>query len=48
VVCDRKVVRCPWHHWNWSLESGTLDVDPHQGLRTYEVAVDGDDVIVRV
>lgn len=48
VVCEEKVVRCPWHHWNWSLESGKLEPDPNQGLRTYEVAVDGDDVIVRV
>lgn len=48
VVCEDKVVRCPWHHWNWSLESGRLEPDPCQGLRTYEIAVDGDDVIVRV
>jgi nitrite reductase (NADH) small subunit len=48
VVCEDKVVRCPWHHWNWRLESGTLELDPRQGLRTYPVAVDGDDVIVRV
>jgi len=48
VVCEHKVVRCPWHHWNWSLESGRIEFDPSQGIRTYEVAVDGDEVILKV
>ncbi|MGE5537765.1 MAG: Rieske (2Fe-2S) protein [Gemmatimonas sp.] len=48
VVCETKVVRCPWHHWNWQLEDGKLETHPGQGLRTYDVAVDGDEVIVRV
>jgi nitrite reductase (NADH) small subunit/3-phenylpropionate/trans-cinnamate dioxygenase ferredoxin subunit len=48
VVCEDKVVRCPWHHWNWSLESGRVEPDPSQGIRTYEIAVDGDDVILKV
>ena len=50
-LCDGpiegKMVRCPWHHWNWRLEDGKLETDPRQGLRTFEVVVDGDDVIVR-
>jgi nitrite reductase (NADH) small subunit/3-phenylpropionate/trans-cinnamate dioxygenase ferredoxin subunit len=46
VVAD-KVVRCPWHHWNWQLGDGKLESDPRQGLRTYEVSVDGDEVILR-
>jgi 3-phenylpropionate/trans-cinnamate dioxygenase ferredoxin subunit len=48
ILTKEKVVRCPWHHWNWHLDSGALDVDPQQKLRTYEVAIEGDDVIVRV
>jgi nitrite reductase (NADH) small subunit len=48
VVCETKIVRCPWHHWNWQLEDGKLEAHPGHGLRTYDVAVDGDDVIVRV
>jgi nitrite reductase (NADH) small subunit len=50
-LCDGEivdgVVRCPWHHWNWRLEDGTLESDPRQRVRTYEVAVDGDQVILR-
>jgi 3-phenylpropionate/trans-cinnamate dioxygenase ferredoxin subunit len=48
VVVEEGVVRCPWHHWNWQLDNGKLEADPRQRLRTYEVAVDGDEVVVRV
>jgi nitrite reductase (NADH) small subunit len=46
VVAD-KVVRCPWHHWNWQLCDGKLQSDPRQMIRSYEVVVDGDEVILR-
>jgi len=47
IVIEEKIVRCPWHHWNWQLEDGKLQSDGRQGLRTYQVAVNGDEVIVR-
>jgi NAD(P)H-dependent nitrite reductase small subunit len=47
IIVEEKIVRCPWHHWNWQLEDGKLQSDGRQGLRTYQVAVDGDEVIVR-
>ena len=47
ILIEEKIVRCPWHHWNWQLEDGKLQSDRRQALRTYEVAVDGDEVIVR-
>jgi nitrite reductase (NADH) small subunit len=46
VVVEDGLVRCPWHHWNWRLKDGTLESDPRQRVRTYDVAVDGDDVIL--
>jgi 3-phenylpropionate/trans-cinnamate dioxygenase ferredoxin subunit len=48
VMVEEGIVRCPWHHWHWQLGDGKLEADPRQGLRTYEVDVDGDDVVVRV
>jgi 3-phenylpropionate/trans-cinnamate dioxygenase ferredoxin subunit len=48
VVVEAGIVRCPWHHWNWSLADGKLECDHRQRLRTYEVTVDGDDILVRV
>jgi len=47
VVIEDRIVRCPWHHWNWQLSDGKLQSDPRQGLQTYDVAVDGDEVILR-
>jgi NAD(P)H-dependent nitrite reductase small subunit len=47
VIVEDRLVRCPWHHWNWRLDDGTLESDPRQRVRTYEIAVEGDDVILR-
>jgi len=47
VLIEEKIVRCPWHHWNWRLKDGKLQSDLRLGLRTYEVLVDGDQVVVR-
>jgi nitrite reductase (NADH) small subunit/3-phenylpropionate/trans-cinnamate dioxygenase ferredoxin subunit len=47
IVIADQIVRCPWHHWNWRLGDGRLESDPRQRLRTYEVAVEGDEVILR-
>jgi NAD(P)H-dependent nitrite reductase small subunit len=47
VLVEDGIVRCPWHHWNWRLADGSLESDPRQKVRTYEVAVDGDEVILR-
>ena len=47
IVVKEGIVRCPWHHWNWRLADGRLESDPRQRLRTYEVAVEGDEIILR-
>ena len=48
VLVDDKVVRCPWHHWNWRLDDGRLESDPRQGVRVYRVAIEDGEVIVSV
>jgi NAD(P)H-dependent nitrite reductase small subunit len=47
VVIEDRIVRCPWHHWNWRLDDGKLQSDPRQGVRRFEVAVDGDEVVIK-
>lgn len=47
IMIEDRIVRCPWHHWNWQLGDGRLESDPRQRVRTYEVTVDGDEVILR-
>jgi nitrite reductase (NADH) small subunit len=46
ILIRDKIVRCPWHHWNWQLGDGKLESDPRQRLRTYQITVEGDEVIL--
>jgi nitrite reductase (NADH) small subunit len=48
ILVEDKVVRCPWHHWNWRLEDGALEADRRKCLRRYDVAIDGDDIVLRI
>ena len=49
VSCaDRLIVRCPWHNWPWDLETGQHCLDPAERLRTYDVKIEGDQVILCV
>jgi nitrite reductase/ring-hydroxylating ferredoxin subunit len=41
------VVRCPWHNWPFDLASGQNCLDPSERLRTYDVRLEGDQVILR-
>jgi len=51
-ICDGdladngKVVRCPWHNWPFELATGQHRLDPNERLRTYDVKLDGDQVIL--
>jgi nitrite reductase (NADH) small subunit len=40
------VVRCPWHNWPFDLATGEHCLDPAEKLRTYQVRLDGDQVIL--
>jgi 3-phenylpropionate/trans-cinnamate dioxygenase ferredoxin subunit len=38
---DQRVVRCPWHGWEFDLESGRSLLEPRRyGLKTYRVTED--------
>jgi nitrite reductase (NADH) small subunit len=41
-------VRCPWHKWDYDLETGECAVDPRLRLRTYPAWIDGDEVVVSI
>ncbi len=41
-----RIVRCPWHNWAFDLETGELCLDRTERLRTFEVRMDGDQVIL--
>ena len=41
-----KVVRCPWHNWAFDLTTGEHCYDRKEKIRTYEIRLDGDEVIL--
>jgi nitrite reductase/ring-hydroxylating ferredoxin subunit len=43
---ERLVLRCPWHHWEFELESGAPVCDIKQRLKTFPVKVEGNHVLV--
>jgi 3-phenylpropionate/trans-cinnamate dioxygenase ferredoxin subunit len=44
---DEQVIRCPWHGWEFDLETGRSLLEPERiGLRTYRVTVEGDEVLL--
>ena len=42
------IVRCPWHGWKFSVKTGKAPDTEVVGVRTFEVRIDGDDVLVGV
>lgn len=45
---DGRVLSCPWHHWEFDLETGQCLFDPKLRVRTYPVRVRDGDVFVEV
>lgn len=44
---DQRVIRCPWHGWEFDLESGRSLLEPRRfGLKTYRVTQDDGDVVL--
>ncbi len=45
---DGKTVTCPWHAGDFDVTTGENSEDPDEKQETFEVKVDGDDVLVAV
>ena len=45
-MLDDAVVTCPNHGWEYDVRTGANLANPMARLRTFEVRVDGDDVLV--
>jgi 3-phenylpropionate/trans-cinnamate dioxygenase ferredoxin subunit len=46
---EGRVLRCPWHHYEYDLATGRCLADPdHLRVRTYDVREDGDDLVVEL
>ena len=41
-------VVCPYHLWEFDCRTGEYDYDPSQRVATYEVKLEGDDILLQV
>jgi nitrite reductase/ring-hydroxylating ferredoxin subunit len=41
-------VLCPWHAWEWDCRTGANSFDPAQKVATFEVRVEGDDILLAI
>jgi nitrite reductase (NADH) small subunit len=47
-MLEGNAVMCPWHAWTWDVRTGENTANPSLRIPTYEVKVDGGDVLVRL
>lgn len=45
-VSDGQVIRCPWHGWEFDLESGRTISDPPRYAKTYRIFVEDGIIVV--
>jgi nitrite reductase/ring-hydroxylating ferredoxin subunit len=46
-LTGRRTLRCPWHGWEFDLETGVCVDEPALRAAVYAVRVEGDRVLVR-
>ena len=44
---EGRVLTCPWHGWEFDIESGKTIFDPSVRVKAYEVRVEDDDIVLR-
>ena len=45
---EGEIIRCPWHAWQFDIATGQCLVDPDMRVKTYQIIVDGDDLVIDV
>jgi 3-phenylpropionate/trans-cinnamate dioxygenase ferredoxin subunit len=44
---DGEIIRCPWHQWEFDIQTGCMIVDPKTRTKTYDVTVEKFDVTLQ-
>lgn len=45
---EDKIVTCPWHGWQYDVETGDCKTMPGMHVQQYQVKIEGNDVLVNV
>ncbi len=43
---EGEILKCPWHQWEFDLKTGQALYDPKLRVKTYTVALEGEDVVL--
>ncbi|MBI4479841.1 MAG: non-heme iron oxygenase ferredoxin subunit [Acidobacteria bacterium] len=43
---DGEKLECPWHGWQFEVKTGCVAFNPREKIPTYEVKIEGSDVLV--
>jgi len=43
---EKCALHCPWHYWEFDLETGENPVNPEGSVRAFDVSVSDDDVVL--
>jgi len=46
IIDEGRIIRCPWHLWEFDITTGVCLVDPHMRVKTYPTAVEDGQVVV--
>ena len=46
VTGEGELLRCPWHQWPFEIQTGRCLTNPDVYVRTYPVAVEGNDLVI--
>ena len=45
---DGDKLECPWHAWTFNVKTGALTFNPREKVLTYEVKIEGSDILVAI
>ena len=45
---EGSIVTCPWHAWQYNVQTGKVEGSPEVGVETYPVEVRGDDIFIDI
>lgn len=43
---EGELLECPWHGWQWNVETGECSFNPAVKVPIYEIKIEGEDILI--